>query len=96
MTTMAPIRVMMPTGYLRTAVRVHESGQPRHDCCSRLYHRRREEESAVTDETTRTTPDDDDEAEPIAPPVAVEPALEPPAIQTLPPADPPSRGIVGP
>jgi hypothetical protein len=49
----------------------------------------------VTDETTRLAPDDD-EAEPIAPPVAVEPELEPPAIQTLPPADPPRRGIVGP
>jgi hypothetical protein len=50
----------------------------------------------VTEETTKLAPDPDDAAEPIAPPVAVEPALEPPVIQTLPPADPPSRGIVGP
>lgn len=39
---------------------------------------------------------DDDEADPIAPPVAAEPALEPPVIQTLPPADPPRHGLVGP
>jgi hypothetical protein len=51
----------------------------------------------MTDEAVRSTAEPEDEpAEPLAPPVVGEPTLEPPAIETLPPADPPSRGITGP